>query len=250
MASVGLQWISSWGSVFFELIYFFRVPTPIPIPSSSMWIPTLRIKKHSKKRRKKKWRKERKRLKTMIYLLFEKKHLQNKMSLLMPELSSMMTLTKWAIHNLLAPLRSWNRLSNKILEEMHMGWVDQLWIWTHAGGRLVVVLRGRTSLIWRVICIWKCSLLNSNVFPIVKQDWYCQNYSYFCSRVSWTNQTAQGKVESGLHSNKPAISSGFAEYRLARFQKMLSKKQKNRTSSLSGKKWCISCKAGIASVLT
>lgn len=154
-------------------------------------------KKQRKKGRKKEHRKEKRRKKIENHDLSSiwKKHLQNEMSLLMPELSSMMTLTKWAIHNLLAPLRSLNRLSNKTLEEMHMGWVDQLWIRTHAGGRLVVVLRGRTSLIWRVICIWKCSLLNSDVFPIVKQDWYCQNYSYFCSRVTWTNQTAQGKVE-------------------------------------------------------
>lgn len=138
---------------------------------------------------------------------------------------------------------------------MHMGWVDQLWIWTHAGGCLVVVLRSRTSLIWRVICIWKCSLLNSNIFPTVKEDWYCQNYSYFCATITWTNQTAQGKAESGFHSNKLAINGGCIEYRLAMYEKVLLKNMCARMrahtySVLPHRKWCISNNKSTGGALT
>lgn len=155
------------------------------------------------------------RWRTMIYLLFDKKHLQNKMSLFMPELSSMMTLTKWAIHNLLAPLRSWNRLSNKILEEMHMGWVDQLWIGALAGGGLAVALRRRMALICRVICIWKCSLLNSE-YPYRKREWYCQYFSHFCALVTWINQGDQAKERAGYILTAIV---GFTDYKSVIYEK-------------------------------
>lgn len=45
-----------------------------------------------------------------------------------------------------------------------MDWVDRFWIGLYVGGGLVVVLRRRIVLIWRVICIWKCLLLYSEYF--------------------------------------------------------------------------------------
>lgn len=143
----------------------------------------------------------------------------------MPELSSMMTVTKWAIHNLLAPLWSWNRLSNKILEEMHMGWVDQLWIGTHAGGGLVVALRRRTALIWRSFAFENahCKILS---IPYRKREWVLPMLQPFLCFGNLNKPKCSSKRERGLYSNKLSCNRGLYRIQISntwkgRFQKSI-----------------------------